>query len=187
MSEASVSYRQRSVFVDIVSWVFIILTGFGMIAGILQNIMLHSIFPMFEQHANFPPDTPPLTTFMFDYMPWFFALMLVLNVFLFITSINLYRRKNWARLVFIVMLLLGVLWNIGGLAFQFHFMTEIEQQAMSTGHNEQFAEVFNGMMSIMRWFTLLFTIGLSLLFGWIAWKLHTPKIRQEFLPAPESE
>lgn len=187
MPESSVAYRERSVFVDIVSWIFIILTGLGILVGILQNIMVHTVFPMFEQHANYPTDTPPVTAFMFDFMPWFFAFMLAVNVFLFVTSINLYRRRNWARLVFIVIMLLGVLWNLGGLAFQFYFIGELEQQAMSTQHNDQFADVFTGMMNFMRWFTILFTVGLSLLFGWIAWKLHTPKIRQEFLAAPANE
>lgn len=173
---------QRSAFIDIVGWVFVVLAGFGVMAGILQNLMLHLFFPDDWQEQLAEGAVQVGAAFeIFRYLDLIFGLVLVIMIVTLAAAIGLLKRKNWARLTFIGLLCAGVLWNVANFAWQVFFfesflppMAEIPQD---------FEQQFLVMQSAMVWVTAIFALAVSCLFGWIAWKLTRPAIRAEFLPA----
>lgn len=78
----------KSVFVTIVAWIFIIITGFTTLISILQNIMLQVIFNQEEMElaiANQPENMPSIFNFMAQNMELFFMGFLMVSAFAFIS------------------------------------------------------------------------------------------------------
>jgi heme/copper-type cytochrome/quinol oxidase subunit 2 len=93
-----------------------------------------------------------------------------------ISAIALLKRKNWARIFFIVVMSLGIIWNISGLAIQFTIFNSLPEVS-----GESIPASFQNMMLIMKTASVIMAIGLSILFGYIIKKLCSRQIRTEFV------
>src|SRR5437016_10457943 len=108
----------RSTFVTVLAWIFIILAGFATVIGILQNIMIAVVFPVSEmqqagnQAAN--AHLPGYASAIFNHVQLIFFLFLVIFAATFVIAVGLLKRKNWARVGFIVVMSLGMLWKLVG-------------------------------------------------------------------------
>ena len=174
------SPRQRSGFVNTLAWIFIILAGFATCTGILQNIMIWTVFPKEQmsqamQQAGNAPHVPPVLQFMFSHFDLFFLFFLIVSAASLVCAIGLLKRKNWARLAFIALMGLGIAWNVGGLAVQF---TMLEQLPELAGQN--MPPEFTTMMRIMKVFSLAMVLAFCALFVWLIRKLLSAPIRAEF-------
>ncbi len=175
--------KPRSTFVTVVAWIFIALSGFGALIGILQNIMIQAVFRSGEfghamQTAPGQPSLPPMATFMFEHVQWFFLAMLLVNLFMLACSIGLLKRRNWARLCFIAIMILGVIWQVVGLIMQatmFSFMRDQFSAAQMQG-----APDMGAFFIAMGLVSVVFALAFGALFGWIAWKLASKPITAEF-------
>ncbi|MGY0505398.1 hypothetical protein [Luteimonas sp. e5] len=171
--------QQRSTFVTVVAWIFIILSGFATMISLLQNIMVLTIFrdPMFSNSAP-PPGAPPSAVFMAEHAPLIFFAFLLLSLFMLVSSIGLLRRRNWARLCFIAALGFAILWQIAGLALQFsQFSSMREEFSVATlSGGPDMTPFFVAIAA----FSVIIAIGLSVLFGWIMRKLVSPPVVAEF-------
>lgn len=173
---------QQSAFVTVVAWLFIIMSGFATFIALLQNIMLHFLFPMEKMHQAMlqqqeAGQLPPLAQFMVGHFEIFFGLILLLAVLTLTASIGLLLRKNWARIAFIALMIAGIIWNLGSLAAQQLFFHSIPLPEETPA---DFVEQTQGMMNVMNVFSILVAVIVCILFGWIAWRLASPAIRQEF-------
>lgn len=176
----------RSTFVTVVGWLFVAFSGFGTLIGVLQNLMLHLFFPLAQMRQDLPADAglPPMFQFLAAHFAWFFALALANNAAMLVASIGLLRRRNWARLLFIGLLVLGIASSVAGVAVQQAFMSEM--MAMPGMHDlpaEAHADMqaqMQGMLIFMRVFGIGLTVAMAAVLGWIAWKLCTPQIVAEF-------
>ena len=170
----------RSTFVTVVAWIFIVLSGYAVAVSLLQNVMVHLVF---KQEA-IPPmnhDMPVAASFMFDHMQLVvFAILLVFITGL-IASIGLLKRKNWARIIFIVFLSLGILWSLSTIVLQAVFFSSMPE--MPHGPRR---EGFQAMQTIMQWFLAVFAIGTVVLFGWIVKRLTSEPVRREFMSDEQS-
>jgi len=176
---------KRSTFVTVLSWIFICLSGFGTLISLLQNVMINFfMFPQMNQMTEEfgKPDMadkfPPFFKFMFFNIRFFFLLFLIIAVSILVSSIGLLLRKNWARITFIVLMALGILWNIFGMVAQFFMMGFIDNFPVKS--SESVGLHFNTMFIIFAVFTSIFCLGLSILFGWIIKKLLSTDIKAEF-------
>lgn len=92
-------------------------------------------------------------------------------------SIGLLLRRNWARLLFVGLLVLGIIASVVGVFLMVFFFTGVTQ-AMPAGvappRRFQAFAVIAGAMNV------LFVFGFLALFGWIAKRLLSPEIRREF-------
>lgn len=171
---------EKSTFVTVLAWFFIISGGFSAVITIMQNFMLFFLFPkeQIDQAFNSPgfsEEVPEIFQFMFKSFDWFFLLACVLSIVVCISAVGLLKRKNWARIVFVCLMSFGILWNIGGFAFQFFFFNSMSEIAGSTPPPE-----FQTMEDVMLIVSGMFAFAFALIFGWIIKKLVSRSIKAEF-------
>ncbi len=168
---------QRSTFVTVLAWIFIVIAGIGTFISILQNIMLYKMFTSEEiNKAMQQPDLdqmPTFVQFMLSHIESFFLAFLIVVTVTFISAIALLKRKNWARIVFIVIMSLGIIWNIFAIIMQYIMF--------ASPPIETIPPEFESMMTIMKIATLIMATTFCVLFGWIIKKLSSAKIKAEFV------
>lgn len=169
----------RSTFVTVLAWIFIGLAGMGSLIGVLQNIMLQIVFlPSMDQamagHPP-PPDMPPAFGWMTLHITWFFRGFLLLSLLWLAGAIGLLLRKEWARRLFIGLLVFGIAYQLAGMAFQWWMMDSMREQMLQMPPKapDDFAAGMDAMLTVMRIFGVLLAVGLSLLFGWLVKRLSS--------------
>lgn len=171
----------RSAFVTATAWSFIVASAFTTVVSLLQNVMVWTMFDSaaFERvlATDTPGEVPELALSMFRHMPLISVAVLLLSALSLAASIGLLRRRNWARLVFMAMMVLGIAWNLLGLALQFammghmrELMADVPPDAPDVG----FLLVGIGLMSAVM------ALGFSAVFGWIFLRLRSPAVVAEF-------
>lgn len=171
--------HHRSTFVTAVAWVFIALSGFSTVISILQNILVRTVFnaPEVKQAMQAPPaDAPPFAVFMLNHLEQFFLAFLLVSVATLVSSIGLLRRRNWARRVFIGLMLLAMAWQLGGLVLQFAMFSSTQAQFANAPGAPDMRAFFAAMAVV----GVLFALGFSVLFGWIARRLMSAQVAAEF-------
>lgn len=181
MPHMNTKTAQESAFVTVVAWLFIIAGGFATFITLLQNIMLHFLLPAETMHeAMLQQNTEPMpatAAFMISHMGLFSGLMFLLAILTLAAAIGLLLRQNWARITFVVLMIVGIAWNLGSLLVQqvfFHSLSAPENAPADLVQHSQ------GMMNIMSAFSFLLAAIICGLFGWIAWRLSSPAIKREF-------
>jgi len=172
----------KSTFVTVVAWLGIAGCGFGSLVSLLQNVMVHTVFrsggfteALRDSVATAPVPAPARALFL--HFPLFVFGMLVVVVTGLIASIGLLQRRNWARLLFIALLALGVVSQLLGLVVQASFFDAFPADLPAGPPDApDFATVFRAMRVVMT----VLGIGFAGLFGWVAWRFTTPAIRAEF-------
>jgi hypothetical protein len=173
--------QQRSMFVTVVAWIFIALSGFGTVISTLQNIMVHTMFssPEFDRALHGPtPGMPPAAAFLFGHFELFVFGVLVLSALLLVSSIGLLRRWNWARLCFVGLMVAAILWQLVGIGVQFSIFSTVRDQfaAASTAGGPDVGPFLIAIAVV----SVLFGLGFSVLFGWIAKRLLSAPVAAEF-------
>jgi len=173
----------RSTFITVLTWLLIIFSGFGTFIAVLQNLMLHLVFPSeqmnqamlaSEQHEQMPA----IARFVFSHFHWFFGGFLVLFATLFAMSIGLLKRKNWARIFFIGFFAFGIAWNLATPFLQYHMMSSMFTEPMAgTGSPP---DEFRIAMGAMLVFSALMAQGFSVLFAWLIKRLCANTSKAEF-------
>jgi hypothetical protein len=184
MTDPASGAAGRSGFVTALAWIFIALAGFATLISILQNIMIALMFPVDEMRTAMRESEkarpmPAGFRFMFDYFHYFFLAFLVVSVATLVSAIGLLLRKNWARLIFIGMMGIAILWNLASLAMPL-LMTSLMPE-MGGKAPEEFMNNFKLMWNIMIGFSVLMALAFAALFGWIIKRLTSAEIRREFL------
>ena len=172
----------RSNFVSVVAWVFIAIAAFTTFISLLQNILINTVFPvdrMSEITASDAAHAPAFALFMMQHIRAFVLMMLLAAVTMLVASIGLLRRMNWARLIFIALLALGIAWNLGGLILQQVMMSSMTRTMGQVPPD--FATEFETMRHVTLVFGAVMALGISFLFGWIIKRLTSAGIRAEFL------
>lgn len=179
---AAIPESQRSQFVTVIAWIFIVLGGFTTLISLLQNILVNTVIPLEQmqaQMATSPTPIPPMVGALMEHIRLFFFAFLVLASTTLVSAVGLLRRRNWARRIFIAILALGILWNIAGLFLQQTMMSEM-QAFQPPGAPADIQQQMRGMMAATQVFSAIFALGFSLLFGWIIKRLTSPGIVAEF-------
>lgn len=172
---------QRSTFVTVVAWIFIVISGFMTLISILQNIMIFSVMGgagMSEAMTQPPPGMNGAAAMVFSHIQWLFPAFLVIASLTLISSIGLLRRWNWARLCFVGLMILGIAWHVFGMVFQFLFMSSMQASFPHEGmHGAPDMRMFFIATMVV---SVIMAVGFSVLFGWIAKRLLSAPIAEEF-------
>lgn len=166
--------ESRSTFVTVLAWIFIVGAGFVSLISIMQVIMVSTMFSG-DEFSSMPEDAPATAKFMSKYFQLFVYGFCALALFTFISSVALLKRKNWARVAFIVILSLGIIWQVGGLIMQFAMFSDMPGPPTGEGFED-----FERMSNIIRWFSFVIAIAISGLFLWVIKKLATQPVIGEF-------
>jgi len=170
--------QQRSAFITVVAWIFIVLSGLGMLElGILLFVPLQSLMPSAQMHAGKVPQNPELFT---AYLRGMLLMGFVLGTWVLVSSIGLLLRKNWARISYIIMMILGIGWSSMYLLmgiFVIIMVQTVGLQSNSALPPGAWA-VASAFMAILMIFGAVFVA----LYGWILVKLLSDSIRTEFQP-----
>ena len=175
----------RSSFVSALAWVFIVLAGFGTLISLLQNVMVNLMLPGSEvksalQTAHADPNFPWFASAIFEHFRVIFFALFVVFAATLTAAIGLLRRLNWARNLFIGLMVLGIVWNIGSIVLTFAFFSAMP--AVPTTAPAGFADQFETMSKVMIAFNVVLAVLFSVLFGWIVKRLISPSVRSEFVP-----
>ena len=178
--------QKQSTFVTVLAWIFIALAGFATFISIFQNIMIWTLFPVEEMNRAFEgsqEQVPFFVEFMFSNIRFIVLGILVVCGTTLVSAIGMLKRKNWGRLIFITIMGLGIGWNVFGLIMQNSMMAVIPDFSFAEMETPIFI-----MMTIMKIVTFVFVVSFSYLFGWLIYKLTSPKIKAEFVGiAPHAE
>lgn len=170
----------RSTFVTVVAWIFIALSGFSTVISLVQNVLIQTLFRSAQMqqalHAP-PPGSPPAAVFLMSHMELFLLAFLLVSAFTLVSSIGLLKRWNWARLCFIGLMLLGIVWQLAGVGWQFAMFSSMQQLFSATAGGAPDMRPFLLAATILG---ALFALGFSVLFGWIAKRLMSAPVAAEF-------
>jgi len=172
----------KSTFVTAVAWVFIALAGFATLISALQNIMIYIFFPVEQMHgamaqAREQQQMPAYYWFIFEHVREIFAGFLLLTSLVLVASIGLLRRYNWARILFVWLLALGVIWNVAGIAWPWIFFHTMPQPPQTAPIHAQFQALATGIGI----FSAIISLGTAVLFVWIVKRLMSSAIKTEFM------
>ena len=112
-------------------------------------------------------DIPPAAAFAIRHLRQLIEAFLLLWLIALVASIGLLKRRNWARLVFIGLMALGIIWNLASPILQLIVLRGIPGQ-------------FELMRSIIQIISVIYALAFCLLFGWIIVRLMSAKVRSEF-------
>ena len=174
--------EQQSTFVTVVAWVFIVLSGLGLLIFSMYAVVFWTLplDQLMQQSAALHPNQPQLpAALMTGIIRWIFVIFLLLQAWMLASSIGLLLRKNWGRISFIVILVISLVWLSLKLLFVILAMVGIHfigNTAAIPGMPPEFQSFMQTIMII----SIVFTIAMLVLFGWIVKKLVSEDIRKEF-------
>ena len=183
MNAPSEAAAPRSSFVTSLAWSFIVLAGFATVISALQNVMVNLTFPMEEirgamREAQGAQALPPFAAFMLGHFRLLAAFFLGVSVFTLVSAIGLLKRMNWARLIFIGVMILGVIWNLAGLVIPYFMYSSFPP--MPDTAPPEFRDNFQLMMHIMTVVMAVIAIVFAGLFAWVAKRLMSADVKREF-------
>jgi len=177
----------RASFVTVVAWIFIVLSGSSTVIGALQNLMIRSM-PFDQLNSALQDSTaaqlPAPARVLFSHFQLLLVATFLLSLLMLISSIGLLRRHNWARLVFMGLLVFGIIYLLGGLFLQQSFMSSFDKSFSTAPQDSLFranTRQFQSIFTAMRVFMIVFSLAIAGLFGWIVARLGSAPIRAEFV------
>ena len=167
----------RSRFVTFVAWVAILLAAFACEWAVIQNATQSSWAALSGDQSSLPW----LSGFLLRHSTWVFSSAIALSLATMVCAVGLLRRIEWARRVFIGLLIVGIVVDLAGLWLQQEFMHVLVDSALRQATLPQAAaEVFGGVVTAARVLAGLVTLVASAALVAVIRRLMSPAVRQEF-------
>jgi len=164
----------KSKFVTVTAWVSIVYWALGAVLStvilFLLRIVLGDHLPGFADTNAFPHLAGYLFKLMLQSIEPLLLLSILSSFILLIASIGLLQRHNWARILYVVMIVLLIVQNIIGSAFSIVFLYSVLSVAGSDAIPGAVG-MASGLVSGVMYLAL---------YAFVAWKLTRPDIRAEF-------
>jgi Predicted membrane protein (DUF2127) len=129
----------RSTFITVLAWLSIIGAGGATFISLMQAAMYFLVFrdKVVATQGHWPgtEQMPGLAQVFFSHPEILIATFCSLSVLTFIAAIGLLWRKNWARWYFIVVLALGIVWDLSNLWLQ-HQVVSVASNTMRNAGGE---------------------------------------------------
>lgn len=173
----------QSVFVSVLSWVFIVFSAFGCLIMLMETLLFFMMpFDQMLAASAQKSGAPQVPALVGGFMRGFILIVLGFNLWALISSIGMLRRKNWARISIIVLLSLGLFWQLIGMIWSVALLVLGHSLTGAPVNDPQAAAFMQPMLYAISGFSLVLGIGMMVLFIWIIRKLVSPAIRAEFVP-----
>ncbi len=174
--------QSKSVFVSVLAWISIIINSMVLLTAIVMGSFFYMFFSTIDQEQSLDrlPNSEPIFAipeFILGFPEVLLGIILLFAVVPLASSIGLLLRKNWARLLFILILGLNILYTFIGLALQLFMLGDMPFfPEYPPGMIHEAQQMFDTLSIVTTVFSLFF----AGLYGWIIWKLATPPIIDEF-------
>jgi hypothetical protein len=170
----------RSLFVTLTAWAAIVLAAVACAFGAIQQAALASWAPGLDAALQSEP-MPWATGLMLSYLPWAIGAGLMISVALLVAAVGLLMRMEWARRVFIGLLVVAIAANLGSLWLQHEFVQSLVDATLRQAPLPSGAVgVFGGFVAAARVLSGVVTLFACGLLGWMIRRLMSPMVRQEF-------
>ena len=167
----------RSRFVNFVAWMFILLAAFACEWAAIQNATQSSWSALAGDQASLPW----LSGLLLRHVAWVYSAAIALSLAMIVCAIGLLRRIEWARRVFIGLLMVAIVVDLAGLWLQQEFMHLVVDSALrQSALTPSAADVFGGVVTAARVLAGVITLVASVALGGIIRRLMSPAVRQEF-------
>ena len=171
-------------FVTPLAWISLVLAALGT-AWALAQLLVGLMVPdtaMADLAAQ--GLVPPLLAGLFEWRNVLALAMLALSLALLVAAWGLLRRREWARLAFIVLLLLGALANFAGLAMIDPLfdsaLAMFPDPVRSTAEGQRAIAQLQSSRRLVWATSMAGALAIAAVHGWIAWQLCTAPVRAEF-------
>jgi hypothetical protein len=155
----------QSNFVTVLAWVMLAFGAFSVLMVLLQGLLVNMILPAIEAAM-------PLALFRVATL-----LSLAFSAFMTYGAYALLKRRNWARVLYLVMFIVSaVLHVVVAAVFGLGFSLVDLPPAGSEFLPPEVQSVFRAMAIVLA--VLMLAMGLG--YAWLAHRLHTPAIAAEF-------
>lgn len=120
--------EKKNNFVNVLCWFLIVISGLALLSSIIQNIAVElwinkEHFEILKESSN-----NKLSSLVFGNFPIVLKFYSLITLFIFISSIYLLKRRNWARKVFIIIFGILIVYLIG-----VHFIIWLNDNGNNTG------------------------------------------------------
>jgi hypothetical protein len=174
------SVGSRSLFVTTTAWVFIVLAALASVFALVQNAAVTSMLAGLNGGEKLR-SLPTVIGWLVGYLPWVVGVSLVVSLATLGSAVGLLLRLDWARRVFIAMLLLAIAANLAGMWLQHEVVQAVVQSTLtSTPIPQQAMGVFGGFVTAARVMAIVMTLCSCAVLAWIVRRLMSPGVRQEF-------
>ena len=166
----------RSRFVNFIAWVFILLAAFAGEWAVIQ----HATQPWATLAVD-PSTLPGLTGWLVRHAPWVFSAAIALSLAMIVCAFGLLRRIEWARRIFVGLLIVAIGVDLAGLWLQQEFVRLLVDSALRQAPLTQpAADLFGGVLTMARVLAGFVTLVASVVLAGIIRRLMSPSVRQEF-------
>jgi hypothetical protein len=175
-------------FVSGLAWSFIGLSGLSMILALIPAILLAFVVPLEPLRASVAEAVgfkllPPLAMAAVDYLPTLFMVLFAGSLLTFVVSIALLKRKNWARIAFTWIMIVTAAIHLAGLALPFYLRHDFF--AAVTNLPPDLRGMGTTVAVMLAVTSSVIGIAFAGFFSWVAKRLFSADIRQEFLAQGE--
>lgn len=167
----------RSNFVTVLAWLMIAFGALGVLMSLMQLVLVSLLLPALQGGLPLPP---PFGELSLAFLRVAMLLGIAFSAFMTWSAWALLQRRNWARLLFIVLFIAGAVMHLLALAgFGAGFGLLGSLPADSEFLPPEFQQGIHTMMLVLGVFLLVMTVG----YAWMAYRLCTPAIAAEFSTA----
>lgn len=172
----------KSNFIIVLSSISIALGCYAMYICIIQFFVMHHKF-LKEQEIYLANQLAEQATIaltsdqlMISKSYFSFLFFFIFSATLVVAAVALLKKMNWARILFIILMFLGIAWIVIELILQFTYFGSMQDISGENAlHN------FGVTKQTFPIAYLILAVGISALFGFIIKKLFSQKIRDEFV------
>ena len=148
--------------------------AFGVLMGLFQTVLLNMLLPALEATVPLPG---PVGTLSFAFFRVAMLVALAFSVFMTYGAYALLKRRNWARILFIVLFILSALMHVLAVAaFVFGFSAV---GSLPAGDEFLTPEIQSALRAMAITFAV-FLLAMGVGYVWLVRRLCSPAIAAEF-------
>ncbi len=174
--------EKRSQLITIFAWINIVLGLLGALVIVLMMLLFRFAVPMDELMAVIQrPDAqqvPQSLVYALTHIQLLLVASLAITIVTLVASYALLKRRNWARLFWIVTMSLIVVWCIAGIFYQ-PDVSQYLPPELAHSPPEMQAQM-KAMLATVRIYGIVLSLVQAGVFGWAVWRFCSADIRREF-------
>jgi hypothetical protein len=175
--------EKRSQLITIFAWINIVLAILGALVIVLMMLLFRFAVPMDDlmamlQRPEMQQQAPHALVYTLSHIQALLGAALAFSILTLIASHALLKRRNWARLFWIVTMSLVVVWCIAGIFFQ-PDVAQFMPPELNRAPPEVQAQM-KAMIATVKIYGIILSLVQAGVFGWAVWRFCSADIRSEF-------